>query len=552
MKIVKIKVLNSTNVLAKESGLSKSDINAFIKLHNIKVFNVDSIHFNDAVILLKHYNIEYVLDDICLLKDKLYENTLNNTFEYDRVVLGVIGHINHGKTYFISCMCSKDIYEKYAITQRIGLYTCKYFDIVDTPGHEVFDSMRERIISIVNVFCLVISLAQGIEYETKKIIDMLHKYDLWHKVMFVFTKEDIAAYSIESIVNSLNEMGVSIDSSKYVVTGLNKNIGPQVNEIVKRIYNNKEDIEVEYDLVCFNIEYINQQKHYVVKLFKSYLNNKTFLIMDHCIARVIKVYDINYKSIVTAKSKGIFYITLDADIEVGAYFITQDLKVVDGQQKLIKYNIAMLDKQTASTYNSDDSKNIFFVKDYMTIEIIKDLLQQNNIINQCRVLNYINASVVASFNKNDRIIFFNFDYQLDPKCCVDNENVYYVDNIYKILEFIQSQRNEVLSNTSVESVAEVIQVFKIRNMCIAGCKVLRGSFTMGDSVHVRSNDSTESILQSDSDTIVSIKKNTMFIKKCKKNDIVGFILLKHKVFECKMYIYKVTADNVRKTKYRRR
>ena len=552
MKIVKVKVLNSTNTLAKDSGLSKNDINAFIKLHNIKIFNVDSIHFSDTIMLLKHYNIKYALDDICLLKDKLYENTLNNTFERDNIVLGVVGHINHGKTYFISSMCGKNIYEKYAITQQICLYTCKYFDIVDTPGHEVFDAMRERIISIVNVFCLVISLTQGIEYETKKIIDMLHKYNMWHKVMFAFTKADIATHNVNNIINELQQLGVEVDKSKYVVSGINKDIGSVVNDIVRRLYNSKEDAEVEYDLICFNIEYINQQKHYVVKLFKSCLNNKTFLIMDHCIARIIKVYDIRYKPVVLAKAKGIFYVTLDADIKVGAYFVTQNLKIVDGQQKLIKYNMAMLTTQTATTHHGDDAKNIFFVKDYMTSEIIKGLLQENNIITQCRVLSYINASVIASFNKNDKIIFFNFSYQLDNKCCVDSENIYYIDNIYKILEFIQSQRNEVLNNKSVESVAEVIQVFKIRNMCIAGCKVLRGHFTMGDTVYVRSNDSTESILKSESDTIVSIKKNTVFIKKCKKNDIVGFILLKHKIFECKMYIYKVATTAIKHSRYRRR
>ena len=554
MKHVKIKVLNSINSLSKESGLSKKDINHFIKMHNIQIFNLDSIHFSDVIIMLKHYNISYVLDDVCLLKDRLYSNTLSNTFYNDRVTLGVIGHINHGKTHFISGICSKNIQEDYLITQKVHVYSYKYFDIFDTPGHEVFDLMRERIIHVIDVFAFVISLKQSIEYETKKIIDMLNKYNLWHRVMFIFTKGDIAVYSVDNIINELKKLSVCVEKDKYVVTSKtnDENVYTKINEIVHSINTLYKNDDIDYDLICFNIEYINQQEYYLVKVFKSFLDNKTFLIIDHYIARIIKIYDLNYKPITKALSKGIYYITLDRKIKTGKYFITQDLKIVEDQQKLIKYNLAMLQKTNIQQYGSDDSKNIFFVKDDMTIEVLNRILKQNNIIHQCRVLNYINASIIASFNKNDKIIFFNFDYNLDNKCGINKENVYYIDNIYKIIEFIQNQRNEVINNNNVDSVAEIIKVFKIRNMYIAGCKIIRGYFEMGDSVYIRNAESEEDILSSDSDTIVSIKKNTSFIKKCKKNDIVGFILLKCQSFEDKTYIYKVIKDKKTKKTYRRK
>src|SRR3569623_1994239 len=87
-------------------------------------------------------------------------------------VIAVLGHVDHGKSSLLDYIRKSNIVEGEAggITQRISAYEVIHtmkdgrklpVTFLDTPGHEAFQSMRERGVEIADIAILVVSAEDG-------------------------------------------------------------------------------------------------------------------------------------------------------------------------------------------------------------------------------------------------------------------------------------------------------------------------------------------------------------------------------------------------------
>ncbi len=86
----------------------------------------------------------------------------------------VLGHIDHGKTSLLDRItgCRAAESEVGCITQRLKSYRIKYkgnkINLLDTPGHSLFESLRLNTMAITDVVLLVVSVSEGVMQQTRE------------------------------------------------------------------------------------------------------------------------------------------------------------------------------------------------------------------------------------------------------------------------------------------------------------------------------------------------------------------------------------------------
>lgn len=135
-------------------------------------------------------------------------------------VIAVLGHVDHGKSSLLDFIRKSNVVDGEAggITQRISAYEVSFIGesklarnitFLDTPGHEAFQSMRERGVEIADIAILVVSAEDGVKAQTLeawKTIDA-------RKIPYVvaINKIDKPGADVQKTKNSLVENGIYIE-----------------------------------------------------------------------------------------------------------------------------------------------------------------------------------------------------------------------------------------------------------------------------------------------------------------------------------------------------
>jgi translation initiation factor IF-2 len=152
-------------------------------------------------------NNQAIVEDVIHAK-----NTQGGNFKRNPIVT-IVGHVDHGKTTLLDKIRQENVAqnEKGGITQHIGAYEIKYnnqdITFIDTPGHEAFNALRERGITIADIGILVVAADDGVKPQTIESIKILQEMKI--EIIIALTKIDKKnRKTTEAILNELHQYGI--------------------------------------------------------------------------------------------------------------------------------------------------------------------------------------------------------------------------------------------------------------------------------------------------------------------------------------------------------
>ena len=175
--------------LAQLLDLSSSEVIKSLMNNGIVANINENIDYEIAAIIAQEFGFETKLDqqknneETITLEEltnilKLEEENSDNLIPRPPVVT-ILGHVDHGKTTLLDTLKKTHIVESEAggITQHINAYQIKkknrLITFIDTPGHEAFQSMRQRGASLADIAILVVAADDGVKPQTKEVIKFL-------------------------------------------------------------------------------------------------------------------------------------------------------------------------------------------------------------------------------------------------------------------------------------------------------------------------------------------------------------------------------------------
>ncbi len=164
-------------------------------------------------------------------------------------IVGVLGHVDHGKTSLLDNIRGGVVASREAggITQHIGATEVPIQEIVrickdilgarnfkipgllfiDTPGHESFSSLRIRGGSIADIAVLVIDVREGIMPQTKESLEVLKKF----KTPFV-----VVANKVDLIEGFSGMKGAFIPSTKNMEQSRLEELDNKIFQLSSQLY----------------------------------------------------------------------------------------------------------------------------------------------------------------------------------------------------------------------------------------------------------------------------------------------------------------------------
>ncbi len=130
-------------------------------------------------------------------------------------VVGVMGHVDHGKTTLIDKICQTTNLDKESggITQHISAHQVQHqgrgITFLDTPGHETFAALRQHGAILTDIIIIVVAADDGVEPQTVEVIRFAKATKA--KIIVVANKIDKPAANLERLKTQLSEHQLMVE-----------------------------------------------------------------------------------------------------------------------------------------------------------------------------------------------------------------------------------------------------------------------------------------------------------------------------------------------------
>lgn len=427
-----------------------------------------------------------------------------------------MGHVDHGKTTLLDYIRKSRVQagEAGGITQHIGAYQIKFkgqkLTFIDTPGHAAFSKMRERGAKVTDIVVLVVAANDGVKPQTIESIRHIKNSNV--SVIVAINKIDLKDVYPDMVKGQLVEHGIQVQGfgGDIEAVPLSAKTGKGVDELLETIVVTAELLELKADpeapLEAVVIEATKDPRRGPVAsviVQQGTLKSRMDLVVDDIFGRARGLMDENGKQLkAVGPGDPVEIIGLKDVPAVGA--IIKDAKADYSQKTLVSEEQAEADQPDQdeladvnfdALFESEKPKIKLIIKADVegTLEAIMENLDDESVDlidygvgeiteNDVEYAQTSGATILAFHTKVNR--------KIKDMAKGLGVKIKEYEIIYKLIEDLQKQMLKLMDATIDEVVtgeAEILQIFEMRGMKIAGCRVKTGEIKKTDKLHLKRN-----------------------------------------------------------------
>jgi translation initiation factor IF-2 len=475
----------------------------------------------NANTVLDHDTLTFIIEDmghqyIQHKKDRLENEVLisesHSTYCVRPPIVTIMGHIDHGKTSLLDCIRKTNLASNEAggITQHIGAYSVKRREVsvtfVDTPGHELFKSMRLRGAYITDIIVIVIAADDGVMPQSIEAIQ--HAQSMKIPIIIAINKIDKLSSKKEKIKSTLSQYGVISEDwggdTIFVDVSAKKNIG--IDNLLDAILLRSSLLDIKASPSGFAKGVIvdcriKKGLGIVATLIvqDGLLKPGDFILCASHYGRVrVLLNDLGKNILEAGPSMPVTVLGLPNLPNAGDQFVVvknektarsvAELRLLKSKDSSIKNE----KKMTVSDLFTDKpniSKNVFNIilkadtqgSLEAILTVLRSLSDNKNILVISSGVGNINVNDISLASTSKSLIFcFNVkcEISLIKQATVKNVQLKFYSVIYELIDAVKECSISILSPISSQEstgLMEIKNVFSSSNLVtIAGCKVLHG------------------------------------------------------------------------------
>jgi translation initiation factor IF-2 len=422
-------------------------------------------------------------------------------------VITIMGHVDHGKTSLLDYIRKANVQAKESggITQHIGAYQIEYkgkpLTFIDTPGHAAFSKMRERGANITDIIILVVALNDGVKPQTIESIRHIKKSKA--QVIVAINKSDLSGFYPDMVKGQLAEHGITVTDFGGEVDSLE--ISAKTGKGVDKLL---ETLTVMADLAEYQADPDAPLKAVVIESTKDqYRGSLASVIVQQGTLRVkqdllVEGIDGRVKALVDENGKQLKEVRPGSPAEiVGLNEVPSVGSIVkeagveyEAEEELVE-EVGEIDPfadlDFAAAFGEKEKIKVIVKADVEgTLEVIEQNLDPDsvNIISK-GVGQVTESDIEMASTSNAKIIAFKIRIPGKLKQMAKDAGVKLksYDVIYQLIEDMQKQILKLIEPTIDEVVtgeAEILQIFDMKGMKIAGCRVKTGELKKTDQFHL--------------------------------------------------------------------
>jgi translation initiation factor IF-2 len=168
-------------------------------------------------------------------------------------IVTVMGHVDHGKTSLLDYLRKTVVAEgeAWGITQSIWAsvveYNNKKICFIDTPGHELFTSLRARWAKLTNIAIIVVAADDSVMPQTVESI--WHAKESGVPIIVAITKIDKPGKKLDQIKQDLAKYGLTPEDrwGDTPMIGISSKTGQGIPELLETVLLQAEMLDLKYN-----------------------------------------------------------------------------------------------------------------------------------------------------------------------------------------------------------------------------------------------------------------------------------------------------------------
>lgn len=298
---------------SEKMGVSFNELMKKFLQNKIMVNINSSIDFDTANLIGEELGVKVKKEATSISVDDMLEGNINAILEADKEaetllkrppVITIMGHVDHGKTKLLDYLRKTNVVsgEAGGITQSIGasqiVHNGEKMTFIDTPGHELFTSLRARGAKITNIVVIVVAVDDGIKQQTVEAIN--HAKAAGVPIIVAITKIDKGMGNMDNIKSQLAEHGLTPEEwgGNVPLVPVSSMTGQGIDDLLDTITLHSEILELKYNPnrngVGIVLEATKDSKQWVLStilLLTGKLNVGDIIMIHNTYGKVRKMLD---------------------------------------------------------------------------------------------------------------------------------------------------------------------------------------------------------------------------------------------------------------------